>query len=239
MQPPAERQWLSINIVRVKPEMLTEWQDFQKNEAIPALQKGGIKQRDVWQTAVFGEAYEYTFVTPITNFAQYDSDGPILKALGQEGARAYAAKARRMIASSRTYAIQTRPDLSYMGKMTGPPKLSVGTFVKVAPGRHVELENLIKTDIVPVMKRADVAGYFVSQVVFGGDANEYASFVLYDKFADLDKGSPYARVLGQDGTNKLLQKTAGLVVSAERRVYRYNAELSFGAPAPPQKAENK
>jgi hypothetical protein len=71
-QAPAARQWFSVQVVRVKPEMLTEWQEFQRNEVIPALQKGGIKRRDAWQTATFGEAYEYVFVTPIESFARYD-----------------------------------------------------------------------------------------------------------------------------------------------------------------------
>ncbi len=238
-QAPAKREWLSINVVRVKPEMLTEWQDFQKNEVIPTLQKGGVKQRHVWQTAVFGESYEYVLVTPIESFAQYDGDSPIIKALGQEGSRAYGAKARRLIASSHTYAVQTRPDLSYEGKMTGPPKLAVVTSIRAVSGRNLEFENFIKNDILPVMKRAEPVGYFVSQIVYGGDLNEYVTLELFNNFADLDKGRAIVRVLGQDGANKLIQKTAGTVVHAERAISWYNAELSFGLPTPPQKAENK
>jgi hypothetical protein len=233
---PAQRQWLSVQVVRVKPEMLNEWLDFQRNEVIPALQKGGVKQREVWQTAVFGEAYEYVFVTPIESFAQYDSDSPIIKALGQEGARAFGAKARRFTASSHTYATQTRPDLGYEGKMTGPPKLAVVTSVEIASGRNLEFESFIKNDIVPVLKRAEVAAYSVGQTVFGGNANEYVTLAYYDKFAELDKGPATVKVLGQEGTTRLLQKTAGIVTRVERIIVRYNAELSFPAQ-PALKAE--
>ncbi|HXG68214.1 MAG TPA: hypothetical protein VNO70_24165 [Blastocatellia bacterium] len=237
-QAPAQSQWLSINVVRVKPELLTEYQDFVKNEAIPTLQKGGVKERHAYTTAIFGESFEYVFVTPIENFARYDSPGPIVKALGEEGARAYGAKARRFIVSSHTYAVRLLNDLSYMGKMDGPPKLALVTSVQVAPERSTEFESFIKNDVLPVMKKAEVAGYLVHQTVYGGNINEYVTLVLYNNFADLDKGHPFARVLGQEGARKFTQKMAGVVAHVERSLARYVPELSFPAPAA-VKAENK
>lgn len=231
-QPVAERQWYSVNIVRVKPDMVADWQEFQRNEAIPALKKGGVKERLAWQTAVFGESYEFVFVTPIENFAQFDGESPIVRALGQEGARAYGAKARRMIAGSHTYAIQSRPDLSYEGKMTGPPKLAVVASVRVASGRNAALESFIKNEILPIMKRAAVPAYLVAQTVLGGDTDEYVTLTFYDSFADIGKGSPMMRVLGRQGYDRLLQRTAGIVESVERSVVRYNLDLSFGPTGP-------
>src|SRR5690349_12121622 len=120
--PPTASRWLSINVVRVKPDMLTEFEDFSRREITPAMKKIGVKERTAWATGVFGEAFEYVFVTPIDDWAQYDAaPSQITKALGEEGAR----KARRFIESVHTYAVQTRPDLSYMGNMSGPPKLAL------------------------------------------------------------------------------------------------------------------
>jgi len=163
----------------------------------------------------------------VENFAQYDSPSPFVKALGEDGARAYLAKNRRLITSQHTYAALDRPDLSYPGKLTGPPKIAVVSFVQIAPGRNMEYENLIKTDVLPAMKKADVLAYSVSQTVLGGDANEYVGVTVLDKFADLDKGNPLLRALGQDGFNKYLQKTAGIIVHQERIVARFRADLSF------------
>jgi len=211
--------------------MLTEYQDFVKKELIPTLQKGGVKERSAFTTAVFGEAFEYVYVTPIESLAQYDGQSPVVKALGEEGAQAFGAKGRRLIVSSRTFAVQTRPDLSYMGKMTPQPKYAVINSVHIAPGRNAEFENLVKNDIVPTMKKAEVAGYLVSQTAFGGDVNEYTSLTLYDNFADIGKGSPLVLVLGQEGFNRFRQKAAGIIVHHERSVGRYVPELSFPAPA--------
>lgn len=237
-QAPAPPQMLSINVVRVKPELLTEYQDFVKSEVIPALQKGGVKERHAWTTANFGESYEYVYATPITNFAQYDSPGPLVKALGQDGARALGAKSRRFHVSSHTYAVRLRPDLSYQGKMDGPPKFALVTSVQVTPGRNAEYESFIKNDFLPVMKKAEVAGYLVHQTVYGGNIDGYVTLVLYNNFADLDTGHPTVRVLGQEGAAKLTQKIAGVVTHVERSLARYVPDMSFPAPAA-VKAENK
>ncbi len=232
-KPPAQPQWLSILVVHVKPEMLTEFQNFQKNETIPALQKGGVKRRSVWQAAVFGEAFEYVFVTPIDSFAQYDGDTPIQKALGKEGAEAYLAKARKLISSVHTYAVLTRPDLSYEREMKEAPKLAVVTQVHVAPGRRVEYENLIKNEVLPVMKQAGVGGFWVSQSIFGGDGTTFVSLTLYDSFAEIGKRSPFVKVLGQEGATKLGQKFTGIITNIGSSIRRYNAELSFPPPGQP------
>jgi heme-degrading monooxygenase HmoA len=226
---PPQPQWISIMVVHVKPEMLTEYLNFQKNEAVPTLQKGGVKERSVWQAAAFGEAFQYVFITPIDSLAQFDGDGPLQKALGKEGAEAYLAKARTFMSSVHTYGSLTRPDLSYVPEMMGTPKLAVVTTVNVAPGRRTEFEKLLKDEVVPVMKKAGVKGFYVSQGVFGGDGNTYVSLTLYDSFAEIGKGSPSMKVLGREGAAMLAQKFTGIMTHIETTIERYNADLSFRA----------
>ena len=110
------QSWHSISIVRVKPDMVTEWQDLQKNVVNKALRKAGVKERGVFETAVFGNSYEYVIISPIASFAQYDEPmSPLRKALGDDAWRDYVAKSRRCIVSVQTFADLERPDLSYMG----------------------------------------------------------------------------------------------------------------------------
>jgi hypothetical protein len=224
-------QWSSVSVVRVKPDMVTEWQDLQKKVVNPALKKAGVKERAVFETAVFGNSYEYVVITPITSFAQYDEPmSPLRKTLGEDDFRDYLAKTRRCIVSVQTFAEVSRLDLSYMGKMasmTGPPKLAVVTSLSVMPGRGAAFENLVKSEVLPVMKKADVIGYFVSQTMFGGDGWGYTSVIFYDSFAEIGKGSPFVRVLGQAGSAALFAKIGGMVAHQERVIARFNADLSF------------
>jgi hypothetical protein len=219
-------QLLSVNVVHVKPELLLEWQEFQKKETIPMLQKAGIREREAWQT-IFGDAYEYAFVTPMANLAVRDETSPMVKALGEEGARAYGMKNRRFIVGSRSFVIRTRPDLSYAPSRSEPPKLAVISALSVAPGRTTDYANYVKNEILPIQKKAQAKGYLVSQTMFGGDGNQFVTLSLVDTFADLDKGPAAIRVLGEEGAAKLSAKTAGIVAHVERKIIRYDADLSF------------
>lgn len=229
----APQQWSSITVVRVKPDMVAEWQDLQKNVVNPALKKAGIKERSVFETAVFGESYEYVVITPITNFAQYDEPmSPLRKSLGDEAWRDYLAKSRRCVVSAHTFGNLARLDLSYMGKMmtmTGPPKLAVVNSISVVPGRGTAFENLVKSDVLPVMKKAAVIGYFVSQTVFGGDGYGYTTVTFVDSFAEIGKGSPFHQVLGPAGAASFFAKFAGVVAHQERSIARFNPELSIAS----------
>lgn len=228
VEAPQIQQWMSVAVVRVKPEMINEWIDLNKTVSIPALKKAGVKQREVWQTAQFGEQFEYVIVTPIDSLAQFDGEPPLRKGLGEEGYRAYLEKSRRMITSVHTYAELARTDLSHMGKMNGPPKFAVVTSVYVAPGRGQDLESLIKAEVLPAVKKTDIAGYFVSHTAFGGDVDLYTTVALYDTFADIGKGSYVVRGMGQAAYDRFIRKTTGIVKRLERSIMRFNAELSFG-----------
>jgi hypothetical protein len=227
---PQKREMMQITVVKIKPDLVTEWLDFQKTDTIPMLKKAGVPRRDAWQTAVFGEGGLYAFVTPIDSFTQYDGDSPVVRALGAEGARGYNAKNRRFIESTRSYAAQTRPDLGYDVKMSGPPKLALLSNVQVALGKASDYEALIKSDILPVMRKAHL-GYAVSQTILGGDTSSFTTLIFYDSFADIGKGHPFLRILGAEGERQLSMKAAGIVTHVERNVIRYVPDLSF-APRP-------
>jgi hypothetical protein len=225
-QPPAQGQRLQVNLVRVKPDMVDSWIDFQIKRTIPALKKAGIAQRDVYQAA-YGPLGEFRLLTPISKFADRDNPGVIERALGAAAAKEYNESLRKMIASQTTYVIQRIADASFDPNPNATYKVMVLSSNHVAPGRSDDYLNFIRNDLLPVQKKGQVKRYTVSQLIFGGDANEFRSATYMDKFADLDAGPAAVRVLGADGATKLLQKTAGIVMRVERGVYVHNEELSF------------
>src|SRR6266498_1410415 len=80
--PPAgpPSQWLVITQISVKPEMMAEFQNFMKNTTNPALKKGGIKWREVWQSTNFaGDAFEFVLVAPFDKFADFDAAGELVE----------------------------------------------------------------------------------------------------------------------------------------------------------------
>ncbi len=227
-QDAAKSELLSVTVVNVKPEMLSYFQKFIREETNPGLRKGGAKWRDVWQlTGVAGNPYEYLIVAPIDNFAYFDGPSQLEKGLGQKAYPAWINVASRLVTSVRRFVIRTRPDLTNYGKRTGPPKLAVAVSTIVAAGRGKEFEAFLKNDYLPLVKRAD-ATYLVGQTIFGGDVNEYHSLTFRETFAELDKGPIAVQMLGEDGAAALMQKLpTGVVVRQERTLMRFVPELSI------------
>jgi hypothetical protein len=224
---PMKPRLLQLTIVTLRPDMVKTYIDYQKSDVIPAMQKGGVKWRDSWRTATFGDLFQVGHVTDVTGLDQYDSPPPVQKALGDEGYAAYRAKVGGMVTSVKTYLMRTRPDLSYMPDPAYQPKLVILTVVDVAADKIAEFEAFIKNDWVPALKAGGGKSYQVSQVVYGGSTTQYHTLVGVDSFADIGKGHPVTRALGEEGVVKLMAKSGAYTSHVERSVIRLDPDLSF------------
>lgn len=228
--PPAQQSY-EVTTVQVKPGMGGEYVDLQKKEMIPALQKGGVKQRSVWTTATFGEGGEYVTLRPIESLAQFDDPHPVVKALGQEGATALLAKRARLISSSHIVQITARPDLGVAPKADYAYKLGVSANVSVTPGRTDEYEKYVKA-LSATAAKTNAKGVLVGKAGLGGDPNSYRLMVLFDNWADLEKYRAAREKAAAE--TKLTPAATGVVAHTEWRVYRYVPELSIASA--PQRA---
>lgn len=165
-------------------------------------------------------------VTPFDKYAVYDSTSPQVEALGAEGAARLAAKLRKCEDSVQVFVSLPLPELSYL-PAGNIPAIAVYTRVRVATGTMQEYQNFLKTEILPLYKKANVR-FQVNRRGLGADTSDVTSIAsVGNKYADLDAGSVLARALGADGAAKLLAKTAGMVTVVERVVRRRVPDLSF------------
>lgn len=216
-----------VTLVRVKPEMIDEWIDLQKNEVMPAQKKGGVTTRTVLQTAI-GNSFEYAIITPYPSFAALDGQNAQQKALGTEGAARLGAKIRKCVDVQRTYLINRRDELAIE---QGTAPASRTTVRRVAPGKQTEYLNYLKTDVLPTMKKAKetgkIAGYNVSVRGVGAQAGEITTTTYYSKFADMDAGNPLVVVLGQAAADPITAKGDVLSTPVQTIIRRRVADLSF------------
>lgn len=220
----APRELLRLQFLRLKSGMNAEWREFRQNESLPMYRKAGTKQQTVSAMSQFGET-GYLIVTPVESLAQYDGPGAAVRALGQEGATAYGAKAARFTESTHALVLETRPDLCSPPPPDYQTKLFVVTTTTVAPGRFDEYENYVKTALLPVIKQAAPKGYLLSRVAYGGATNQYMSALFFDSWADLQR---YREAIAKAATAaKLGGKNAGIVLGTENAVYRFIPELSI------------
>ena len=216
-----------VTLVRVKPDMLNEWLDLQKNEQIPAQKKGGVTTRTTLQTAI-GNGFEFAIITPFPSFGALDEQNPIQKALGTEAAARLAAKIRKCIDTQRNYLITRADDLRIPEGDAVAVRTSV---VHVAAGKQGDYLNYIRTEVLPAMKKAKaagkIAGYNVSTRGVGSQAGEITTTTYYSKFADIEQGSPVVQVLGQAAADAITAKGNALASPVQVIIRRRVADLSF------------
>lgn len=224
--PPATTRY-QVTVVRIKPDMLNEWVDLQKNEVMPAQKKGGVKERTVLQTAI-GNAFEYTIITPYPSFDALDAPPVNVRALGAEGAARLGEKIRKCIDVQRTYLINRVDDLAIP---QGDAVASRTTVVRPAPGKMQEYLNHLRADVLPAMKKAKadgkIAGYAVSTRGVGAQVGEATTTTYYNKFADMDGGNPVVVALGAAAAAPITAKGAALATGVQAIIRRRVADLSF------------
>jgi hypothetical protein len=213
-----------VVLVHIKPDMLNEWMDLQKNELIPAQKKASLATRTTYQT-VFGNTDEFLIVTPLGKYAEFDGQSYLEHALGAVGAARLAAKLQKCTESRQVFISNALPELSSApgGQL---PALAVFTRVRVATGKLEDYEAFLKGEILPIYKKADV-GFTVARRGLGANSNDVTQISWLNKMADIDGGSPIARALGPAGAAKLLAKTAGMATLVEQVVRRRVPDLSY------------
>lgn len=221
---------LSVIVTEVKPDMQNDWLDLQKNEVNPALKKAGIASRAVTGT-LLGNTYEYVSISPLPKLAEFDERNPIIRALGPEAGTRLLAKLRKCTDSQHMYIINPVTELSIPADRNAPPLVHVTTTFRVLPGKGQDYENYIKTDLLPVYKKAKaegkIAGYSFNRRGLGSNPLYRTQTIYMNKFADMDGGPPMDSMLGPEAAAKLRAKSAGMGTVTEQVVRRRIAELSF------------
>jgi len=96
--PPGTPQPKTVTVVRVNvhPDMIQQWMATVKNELVPAWKKAGQPGMLVRRVEYGGSRNQFTVRVPLNKWADLDGEGPLVKALGQDGAAKLGAKLSSM-----------------------------------------------------------------------------------------------------------------------------------------------
>ncbi|HVB33606.1 MAG TPA: hypothetical protein VNJ52_04410 [Patescibacteria group bacterium] len=193
---PARPAYLRVTVVTVKPGMRTDWVDGVKNVLIPALKKGGSEIQEAYQT-VFGNEYQYTTVGPLVRFTSPSGQPARVIGLGKKKAEQQENSLGQYTQSVHVYVIAPLPELSNTPAGKHPP-VCVFARRRVLPGKIGEYRNFVRTEVLPIYKKA--GEYFETyRRVYGGNDNDFVTVSCVNKFSDLAGGPLPAQVLGQNG----------------------------------------
>ena len=219
--------WMQFTVVNVLPERWDDYIELQLQEVNPGLRAAGVPWRSVWRTAEFGNNYELTFVIPITDLTQYDSGGPLARVMEPNRLQRVRDRIRRFTVSRRSYAVKHRTDLSIESDEVGELFLLRVSTIQVSPGRTADWERFLAENL-PKFAGADLI-FGVYQRIFGPGPTAWLIAENHASFAELEQPSILARTFGTQ-VDQMASRLAGVLVSIERTVLRYEAELSYSGP---------
>ena len=230
--PPQPR--IQVAVIQLKPDMMTTWEDLQKNEMIPAQKKAGLPWRQTFANGASGQGFTRVTIVPLANYAQLDMPGFITRAVSAEANANYNAKNRQTIASQWTWIQTLQADLSIQSNATTMQPLSVVQTVELLPGKGGDFAASMTQDYLPAYKKAGVKDYWVFNTNQGGPGGERVLVRPIAKYADLDRPGLLAQAgLSEEAQDKIgARRNATLANGIRTEVYRFIPELSYGMPTP-------
>ena len=225
-----ENSWMRVDVLQVLPRELDDFIELQLEEVNPALQRAGVPWRSAWRTAEFGNTYERLFVTPVESLADLDYGGPLARVLDPDRLERMRDRVRRTLSSRQSYAVRYRPELSVESDDVSGLSLAWTTTIQVAPGRIADWETFLRENL-PQFRGADVV-FGVYERVFGPGPAVWQIVENHASFSELDRPTILQRTFGERA-DEVASRLAGVLLSVERSVLRYDPELSFSAAAVP------
>ena len=198
--------------------------EVQIDQVNPALQRAGVPWRSAWSTAEFGNLYEWMFVTPMDDLSDLDRRGPLAIALDRRDRERIEERVRRTISGHRSYALRYRPELSVEAGNAGGLALAWITTLEVAPGRLADWQAFMQQRLPQF--RGSNAVFGVYERYLGSGAAVWQLVENHASFTELDRPTIMQQALGQR-TSNTAAGLAGVVLSVERTVLRYEGQLSF------------
>ncbi len=222
-----KNSWIRVTTVKVKPEMVQEWRDIEKNEIMPAYKKANIPAYTVWQTALFGDGYEYTLVVPIVKFEQFDGDGPLVRTMKPEDRVRLGSRITRCIVSSHSSALLMQADTSITKSDSARPALIMVTQIQLEPKNVTAYLSYLKEEIKPVMQKAGEDWWLVYRDIFGSQHTGVTTVRSLKNWAEIDAGPITRRFLSPPEYTRVTTRGSALIDSSTIEMARLVKDLSY------------
>lgn len=218
----------SVTFYNVKPDRVGDFQAEIKEYNAVMAKGGSDRYGSVW-VSVTGPRV-YALASYYKTWAELDAGAdPKMKEQAADLAR-ISERILDCTESRRRIIDELIPELSLPDSGKMPTMIRVLTS-EIRPERYNDYLALIKSDILPAVKKSGAKDYSIGETRYGGSSSQITSVLGFDKWADLDEGVGAQKALGKDGYQGLLVKVRPLIVSSQSDVYRFQPDLSYLPPA--------
>ncbi len=216
--------WMCVDTVRIRPDKLDDFLELYQDVINPALRRAGVPWRSAWETGEFGETYQRLFVTPMASFNELDRGGPLARSLEPRQLGRVRSRLRESTDSRQSHAVLYRTDLSVESEdVTGLPIASV-TNLQIAPGRAVEFEACLRSNLGNFRSAGVVFGIYHRQ--FGPGPVVWQVVENLRSYGELSRGG-ILRAFGNDESANVLAGLSGVITVVERTILAYDVSLSY------------
>jgi hypothetical protein len=211
---------------RLKADRVADFQSAIK-DMNGALKTAGWEHPGLWWQSMSGPA-EYVLVIYNSKWAELGVNLATDPKFKEQRAAIAAVGARlnQCLERSERIIAEVLPDLS-LPRTADPPAMVRTIRTRVRPGKTAEYEALIKSDLLPALKKAGAKSYTLARTRYGGPNTEYLSATGLKDWAELDEPNPMRKAMGDQAYNQFLAKLQALVLGSEINLYRYRADLSY------------
>jgi len=113
--------------------------------------------------------------------------------------------------------------------------MMIARWVQLAgPGHGQEYAGIVRTDLLPSVRKAGIKSFSLWQVWFGAEQSQYLSLIALNQWASLDQPDPIVAAMGNEAYQRYRNKTTPIVAQVREDVYRFRPELSY-LPSPAKK----
>ena len=218
---------LNVAHVRVKPEHLQDFLDLER-QAAGQIKKGAPTDllRVVYRGTV-GNTTDFEVLTRLNKFADRDGENPFNKYSTEQERVMRGARLAQYEENVQVTIDRTLPDLGIapQGQLV-PPTFMHMIRIRVRTGGNEEFAALVKNDLVPGLKKADVKLLLARRTVLGGQGDYYFAEGM-EKWAELDNPASLSKAMGPEAYKKMEDKLNSLVTLREDTIWRYQPDLSY------------
>ena len=221
---PVSAQNNNIRVVhrfQVKPDRMADFRAILR-EANAVLQKEKFDRDSFWYESLTGPT-EIVWVRYFKNFADAGAANPISS---HPAIVALSTRLGTCVNSREILVDEILPELSVFPAGDISPMVAVLT-ARVQPGKEKDYEALIRSEVVPAMKKSGAPAYLFSRRRMGGPSGTYTSVRLMKGWGELDGASEVRKAMGEAAFQKFADKRSGMIVESEMTLYRALPDASY------------
>lgn len=211
----------------VKADRVSDFLAAAKDYASVMKKLSSDRHFTVWQ-AVSGPR-EYVLVRYHAKWAELDTPNEAKLKDAQSEITAITNRIMATVESSHRQINLLEHELS-IPLVPGRPIKPLASVLRqwVRPEHSTAYRELVKNELLPAAKRAELPLFSVTQNRFGGSRYEYSIVTAMDGWANLDGEPPIVKAMGgRANYDKFLGRMRPLIVRSEYQMYRHLPDLSY------------